>query len=1445
MNRLQFSKLLYVVLMVVLAASIASLSAQAEGERPPRDAKPAAPENVYLVTSNSDAAITTCTGAPGDCSLRGALLLANVSVGSDVITISPTITSITLNTTLSLLGNSISISGNGQEVTSLIANGNFPVFTISSNTNYINGFWINSAGNHAGTVQDGVLITGGSGNDIAYNTISDLGGTGVDITGGSGASIHHNVIGTVTISGVQFANCSYYSIDQWGIYLDKSADNQIFKNTIGCSGRDGIGISGSGATGNELDTNFIGIVDWGGQIPNKSSGVAVFGGAHDNLIGDPTQDRNIISANKQNGVYLAGAGTVNNLVQFNTIGLDPTGSLAAGNAQNGITLAAGAANNTIGGSTSNQRNTISGNYGYGVLLADSATSGNTLDNNYIGVNLTGTLALPNILAGVGLVNAGQNIIGTAGYAGKLQLISGNRAEGISIVGTNQTYVGDSNRIGVAADSSTPLGNGREGLMLYNSSRTFANPFVIRFNGLAGAAIIGTNSLNNTVLPGVITNNGGLPTDLGNDGPTLNHYGAGYAGPNMLLNYPRIHTASGSSVSGSACANCFVHIYQAVGNPAAIGGGGFYLTAISADGIGNWSTVLPSGLTSTQVSLVAADAAGNMSEMSPVGVLPASRAWLYVADVGPNGTDPAGNGLPGGRIQDVALDPATANAPVQRLLAIAERGGMWASLDSGASWYHIPGLEPFGQDTPFDIKFDPTDPTGQRVFVTTQADGQSATQSGVYRSLNGGVSWSAPVSRPAGCPTDYARRLAIDPNNGQNVYVAASCAVGISHDGGNSFQWVTPGTGNYYGMMVARDGTAYTCGAGGVFQRVSDIVWTSIGNPSEGQSGDCEIAPDPTSSNHLFISGHWSGLSGLTQIFEVYHTASWRFKNLNSYSENNGRPTHIETRLQADGKFSLYWGNSEHDQMQDCDPALGPTHCTPSALPPNTDPALPWRWLEGPHILHADTSRLVFNWVGPNQCLLLAAGDYGFMVPKASDCDGMASPSSDWHYTNTGLHALQVYNMAGTQRRGGTTDLYLNMQDNGWIYRSGAPGDWRSAGGSDAFVSIPDRVESATPVRMVYFDNLGIGKSKAHYDVGSAFQLPTAPWSFPLGAVPGSPKLDWFGNKHYVLVTENINDGQTQAFTTEDEGGTWKTLSSPLPGGYEDVRASGTTSPVFYVRSGGLLRRVSGLGLSAVTTPADVGLNNIGFYGVSVNDPNRLYAFDCAADCVGAGRVVSSRDGGASWLTDSVLTRLIQQNQYADVYPIDPRNDPLYAEAGAFAFDPADEDIIVAGTGHAGVLVSIDGGSSWGHLPVSVPIVRSIFFERNRGHFFFSTYSRGVWEVRLGATSIGIIPVNGATGLIVNWTAVLRDTNLGALAGRTVIFELVNATGAPVQSASAVTSESGYAIAPVQLIASVGNYTLRARYAGETELAGSETEAPFQVLSGLIYVPMVSGNHWPH
>ena len=95
------------------------------------------------------------------------------------------------------------------------------------------------------------------------------------------------------------------------------------------------------------------------------------------------------------GISISGSG---NVIEGNFVGTDITGTVDLGNGGTCCTgISVGGQNNRIGGTTPQAHNLISGNYG-GISVGGS---GNVVQGNFIGTDVTGNLGLGNDQGGVG------------------------------------------------------------------------------------------------------------------------------------------------------------------------------------------------------------------------------------------------------------------------------------------------------------------------------------------------------------------------------------------------------------------------------------------------------------------------------------------------------------------------------------------------------------------------------------------------------------------------------------------------------------------------------------------------------------------------------------------------------------------------------------------------------------------------------------------------------------------------------------------------------------------------------------------------------------------------------------------------------------------------------------------------------------------------------------
>jgi len=161
-------------------------------------------------------------------------------------------------------------------------------------------------------------------------------------------------------------------------------------------------------------------------------------------------------------VRIKGPDAANNTVQGNYLGTDISGTVALNTWGGGVTIEQGAQNNTIGGTSAGARNLISGNNSGGVTIDDTSSSGNVVINNYIGVDVTGGSPLGNSAAGVTIRDGAEG--NYVGQPGYGNVICDNSAAGLWIENSSRNFV-FGNFIGTNEAGASGLGNKATGIFL--------------------------------------------------------------------------------------------------------------------------------------------------------------------------------------------------------------------------------------------------------------------------------------------------------------------------------------------------------------------------------------------------------------------------------------------------------------------------------------------------------------------------------------------------------------------------------------------------------------------------------------------------------------------------------------------------------------------------------------------------------------------------------------------------------------------------------------------------------------------------------------------------------------------------------------------------------------------------------------------------------------------
>ena len=829
----------------------------------------------------------------------------------------------------------------------------------------------------------------------------------------------------------------------------------------------------------------------------------------------------------------------------------------------------------------------------------------------------------------------------------------------------------------------------------------------------------------------------------------------------------------------------------------------------------------------------------------IGAVPAHAYNVpsAVTDVNPNavntdcnmvpGSGPNCSTLYGGRTEAFAVNPVN----TQIVFAATETGGLWKSTDHGASWTHVDQL-PLTEMK--DVAYAPGD---VNVLVAAgNYDGSVDNRGGgIWHSADGGATWSksAGVSGPNPCSTlnkNNGHKIGFATGSGAavTVFVGTDCGMVKSTDSGATFALADP-TGNggnqiwdvktrevatptphtqidacgFAAYYRSNDGGA-TWSSTGFFTNSTDFPRRSFGSSGAGIiNPPCRVATAPNNPNTVLVSAYVYNPAGGNPYLQLDEndnggaTGSW--VDLTVSTDQNGRDTWVKTFPSFTGdstKFETFVGTDSIVVHQTCSTAATPM-CSAGTLAategqcftndtctPNSSGA--WAvYDQGIEDFHfgTDPTDIAFD---PNVgCPFLESGDGGAWG-TSNGCN--ASPT--WTDNNKGLHALWIYQLAGTAVPSGSpccpsphTDIYSGMQDNGANCSVDDAQTFSQCSGADVFQTLADR--TGPPSQVLLNSDGGYGLESENNTSNPTFTSPTCAKPVNQDSTPctsGHPAVgnihgaDQFGYQSYAfLVDDGASTPSCYVVVTTDNGGTWKQDGPKLPAcnpglanGEQPIAASGvSSSPVFYLElnpsSVNTLYRLEGTpntGTTLTSTGTATLSNASGasphtitkptVFNVNPANPLDLYATDAS----GAGQAMSSTDGGQSWYPDAALTSIVTRSGAFPFLDTAPEGQNI----SSFGFDP-NSNTILAGTNFSGVYASTDSGAHWIFLPGSaqMPRVGDFFFDsRNPGRVYAGTMGRGIWKIHIPTADLSISlshspdPVNAGDTLFYSVTV----TNYG-------------------------------------------------------------------------------------
>ena len=220
--------------------------------------------------------------------------------------------------------------------------------------------------------------------------------------------------------------------------MSRTGDTPGERNVISGNDGDGVRIYNSDATGNVISRNYIG-VDASGTLDlgNSATGVSISRSAHANAVGGDTPgERNVISGNGQNGIFVSGG--IRNTIRVNYVGVAADGVTPLGNALRGVWFRDVAQSNILGPGNV----IVHSVYFDGVVVDGAGTISNTITQNSIygndgmGIDLVGG-ANGGITPSVILTASGWvDVVGTACAGCTVEVFASSDTDG-----EGETYIG--------------------------------------------------------------------------------------------------------------------------------------------------------------------------------------------------------------------------------------------------------------------------------------------------------------------------------------------------------------------------------------------------------------------------------------------------------------------------------------------------------------------------------------------------------------------------------------------------------------------------------------------------------------------------------------------------------------------------------------------------------------------------------------------------------------------------------------------------------------------------------------------------------------------------------------------------------------------------------------------------------------------------------------------
>lgn len=705
-------------------------------------------------------------------------------------------------------------------------------------------------------------------------------------------------------------------------------------------------------------------------------------------------------------------------------------------------------------------------------------------------------------------------------------------------------------------------------------------------------------------------------------------------------------------------------------------------------------------------------------------------WTFV---GPSGA--ADGGRNAGRMNFIRFDPNNSNT----IYAGAPAGGLWKSTDAGANWSPISDhLTMIGCS---DLAIDPNN-SSNLFLLTGDNDGGDTRSAGVFKSTDGGVTWSETGLKWTADQGKFMSRILINPTNPLILMVFGADGVYRTTNGGTSWSLVQSGTGYIKdaelkpgdpNIVYAVSTSLYRSTNGGAsFTKVTSGLPTS-------DISRISLDVTPANANYVYIlmakgDGDIKGVyrstdSGLN--FAQMSTTS--LPNVLGYNETFGSGN----QTGYDMAFSVCKANADYllasgvRNWKSTDGGVSWTVATKDCQNSNLE-------------MHWDIHYL--EWLPGSTTTAFAANDGGvFKTVNGGTC---------WSAINQ--KNISVHNIYGFGVATDNPEIMISGHQDGatFVHTNGA---YNLALGGDGFQAFVDRTNSKVMYGELYFG--GFCRST---DGG-------VNWTW-LADNPGLKDLDGAWNTPWCQDPTTANTlwaGYDQVLKSTNRGDTWSQVGTIAGSGkMVDVKVAPTNSNVVYAARYNQLFITQNGGGTWTNVTSGLPVNQTAITCIAIHQSNPLIAWVTLSGYSAGNKVYKTTNGGSSWT--NLSTGLPNLPMNCINYVPGSTNNEIYVGSDV------------------GVFYLNDNISTWVEYFDGLPNtpVTDIEIYKKGSEIRVSTRGRGIWKAPLynpnsTCTTPAAPTVTASINYCQNATAVVLTAT--ASSGNTLKWYGTNATGGTASS----------------------------------------------------------------